>query len=259
MRPQPHLHRPAGLEPPRLRDQTRDRRHRPHPRTRGMGGLRGRAPPPRLRRAVRPSPGALPPPGTPQGTAESQRPHLPVQRHGQMRLRAPAARDVRPRAQEATPTCAATTAAPTARSPPSRSTDTANGSTSARTTCSRSSSSSSPSASSARCACRSSPANSAPTPGDAKQNGKPPPRRPTPAIADLDRRIGLQLDALEKGIDPELIGARIANYAPRRNRLEARLRELPPTRPGHRHDRTARQRSHASPTSPKPSTTHHRP
>ncbi len=48
-------------------------------------------------------------------------------------------------------------------------------------------------------------------------------------IADLDRRIGLQLDALEKGIEPELIGARIARLRADKEEIESRLRELPPT------------------------------
>jgi site-specific DNA recombinase len=47
-------------------------------------------------------------------------------------------------------------------------------------------------------------------------------------IADLDRRIGLQLDALEKGVEPELIGARIAQLRAEKEEIESRLRELPP-------------------------------
>ena len=45
-------------------------------------------------------------------------------------------------------------------------------------------------------------------------------------VADLDRRIGLQIDALEKGIEPELIGRRIAELRTQKEEVEAALREL---------------------------------
>ncbi len=67
---EPHLHRPAGLEPARLRHPARGRRHRPAAGGRGVGRLRGRAPAARLGRAVRPGTGALqtaPPQQRPRG------------------------------------------------------------------------------------------------------------------------------------------------------------------------------------------------
>jgi hypothetical protein len=47
-------------------------------------------------------------------------------------------------------------------------------------------------------------------------------------IADLDRRIGLQIDALEQGIEPELVGARIAQLRLEKEQAEAALRDLAP-------------------------------
>lgn len=47
-------------------------------------------------------------------------------------------------------------------------------------------------------------------------------------IADLDRRLGLQLNALEKGIDPELIGARITELRAHKEQVEEQHREQPP-------------------------------
>ncbi|MHB8660138.1 MAG: recombinase family protein [Solirubrobacteraceae bacterium] len=45
-------------------------------------------------------------------------------------------------------------------------------------------------------------------------------------ISDLDRRIGLQLDALERGIEPELIGQRVAKHRAEKEDLETRLRAV---------------------------------
>ena len=45
-------------------------------------------------------------------------------------------------------------------------------------------------------------------------------------MADLDRRIGLQIDALEKEVEPELVGKRIAELRTQKEELEAALREL---------------------------------
>jgi len=42
--------------------------------------------------------------------------------------------------------------------------------------------------------------------------------------ADLDRRIGLQLDALERGIEPDLIGQRIAKLRAEKDNVDTRLR-----------------------------------
>ncbi len=63
---------------------------------------------------------------------------------------------------------------------------------------------------------------------DARQNGKRHHDALRRQIADLDRRLGLQLNALEKGIDPELIGARIAELRARKEQAEEQLREQPP-------------------------------
>ncbi len=145
-----------------------------------------------------------------------------------MRLRPPAPLDARPRAQETTPTCAATTAAPTAASPPNKSTATANGSTSAKTASCGSSRNSSCSASSDRCDSASSPKQLRAHERDAKQNGKRHRDALRRQIADLDRRIGLRLNALEKGIDPELVGARIAELRAQKEQLEEHLREQAP-------------------------------
>lgn len=58
----------------------------------------------------------------------------------------------------------------------------------------------------------------------AKSTGK----RVSEQIADLDRRIGLQIDALEKGIEPKLVGERIAQLRGEKERAEAALRDLAP-------------------------------
>ena len=47
-------------------------------------------------------------------------------------------------------------------------------------------------------------------------------------IADLDRRIGLQIDALEQGIEPELVGERIAQLRLEKEQAEAALRDVAP-------------------------------
>jgi DNA invertase Pin-like site-specific DNA recombinase len=45
-------------------------------------------------------------------------------------------------------------------------------------------------------------------------------------VADLERRIGLQIDALEKGLEPELVGRRIGELRAEKEEAEATLREL---------------------------------
>ncbi len=50
-------------------------------------------------------------------------------------------------------------------------------------------------------------------------------------IADLDRRIGLQIQALEQGIEPELIGQRIADLRKAKEEGEIELRALTPAAP----------------------------
>jgi hypothetical protein len=47
-------------------------------------------------------------------------------------------------------------------------------------------------------------------------------------IADLDRRIGLQITALERGIEPDLIGQRIAELREAKDAAEIELRTLTP-------------------------------
>jgi hypothetical protein len=47
-------------------------------------------------------------------------------------------------------------------------------------------------------------------------------------IADLDRRIGLQITALERGIEPDLIGHRIAELRKAKEDAEIELRALTP-------------------------------
>ena len=63
---------------------------------------------------------------------------------------------------------------------------------------------------------------------DAKKNGKRHHDGLRRQIADLDRRLGLQLNALEKGIDPELVGARIAELRAHKEQAEEQLRDQPP-------------------------------
>jgi len=48
-------------------------------------------------------------------------------------------------------------------------------------------------------------------------------------IADLDRRMGLQIDALEQGIEPELVGERIAQLRLEKEQAEAALADLVPS------------------------------
>jgi site-specific DNA recombinase len=47
-------------------------------------------------------------------------------------------------------------------------------------------------------------------------------------IADLDRRIGLQIQALEEGVEPELIGKRISDLRKAKEEAEIELRALTP-------------------------------
>ncbi len=47
-------------------------------------------------------------------------------------------------------------------------------------------------------------------------------------IGELDRRIGLQLNALEQGIEPELVGERIAELRSDKEQAEAALKQLAP-------------------------------
>ncbi len=47
-------------------------------------------------------------------------------------------------------------------------------------------------------------------------------------VGELDRRIGLQLNALEQGIEPELVGERIAELRVEKEQAEAALKELAP-------------------------------
>jgi hypothetical protein len=48
-------------------------------------------------------------------------------------------------------------------------------------------------------------------------------------IADLDRRIGLQIDALETGIEPQLVGQRIADLREAKEEAEIELHALTPS------------------------------
>ena len=49
-------------------------------------------------------------------------------------------------------------------------------------------------------------------------------RRLRDRARDLDRRIGLQIDALEKGIEPELVGQRIAELRAEKETVDAELK-----------------------------------
>jgi hypothetical protein len=50
-------------------------------------------------------------------------------------------------------------------------------------------------------------------------------------IADLDRAIGLQIAAIEKGVEPELVAQRITTLRSEKEQGEAALRELEPEAP----------------------------
>ncbi len=50
----------------------------------------------------------------------------------------------------------------------------------------------------------------------------------TGKLEDLERRIGLQVQALETGLEPQLIGRRIAELRAEKEQTEAALRELAP-------------------------------
>ena len=54
------------------------------------------------------------------------------------------------------------------------------------------------------------------------------------SIADLDRRIALQIEALEQGVEPELVKQRIAKLREAKERAEAELRGLEPVLPDSR-------------------------
>jgi hypothetical protein len=47
-------------------------------------------------------------------------------------------------------------------------------------------------------------------------------------VADLDRKIGLQIETVEKGIEPELVGQRIAELRAEKECAEAALRDIAP-------------------------------
>ena len=57
-------------------------------------------------------------------------------------------------------------------------------------------------------------------------------RRLRERIADLDERIGRQIEALERGIEPDLIAKRIAKLRNDKETAEAELRVLHPSDPG---------------------------
>ena len=57
-------------------------------------------------------------------------------------------------------------------------------------------------------------------------------RRLRESIADLDERIGRQIEALERGIEPDLIAKRIAKLRKDKETAEAELRVLHPSDPG---------------------------
>ncbi len=59
-----------------------------------------------------------------------------------------------------------------------------------------------------------------------KRKSKDTHKRLRQEIADLERRIGLQIDALEQGIEPELIGERIARLRLDKEQAEVALRDL---------------------------------
>ena len=61
-----------------------------------------------------------------------------------------------------------------------------------------------------------------------KRKSKDTHKRLREEIADLDRRIGLQIDALEQGIEPELVGERIAQLRLEKEQAEAALRDVAP-------------------------------
>ena len=63
---------------------------------------------------------------------------------------------------------------------------------------------------------------------EAKNNGKRHHDAQRRQITDIDRRLGLQLNALEKGIYPELVGTRIAELRAQKEQLEEHLRDQPP-------------------------------
>jgi hypothetical protein len=52
--------------------------------------------------------------------------------------------------------------------------------------------------------------------------------------SELDRAIGLQIEAIEKGIEPELVGQRISELRAEKEQIEVALRELGPEEPQNR-------------------------
>jgi hypothetical protein len=60
----------------------------------------------------------------------------------------------------------------------------------------------------------------------ARRESKGTAKRLREKVADLDRRIGLQIEALETGLEPELVGARIASLREEKAQLEAEQRAL---------------------------------
>jgi hypothetical protein len=108
----------------------------------------------------------------------------------------------------------------TARRRPWRPTTARSGSASARTGSSGSCCASSSSGSSGRCVWTSSPSNCEPTAGEQRRNGKLAGTRMRQQIAELDRKIKAQVQALEKGIEPELVSER-------RDETEAAQRRSP--------------------------------
>ena len=85
---------------------------------------------------------------------------------------------------------------------------------------------SSSSGSSARCASSASRSSCAPTPASSAANGKLAGTRMRQQIAELDRKIKAQVQALEKGIEPELVSERIAELRGEKEALEEALAEI---------------------------------
>ena len=223
----------TGLEPARLhRGQARRGRGRA-PRPRGVGGRGGHAPAARLRGDLRGRAGRAST-SRPRGPARAQPARLPVRGYGALLRRPPAALDARQGAQGPPLLLPAPTRAPTATRRGSRPTAARSGSTSARTAL-------------LRLVERFfeqrifgpmrldklEQAAARPRPRRAAQRQAR--RRPVrQQIADLDRRIKAQIDALEKGIEPELVSERIAELRDEKEALEAALPELGAERAGGR-------------------------
>ena len=209
-------------------------------RPRGMGGRRGRPPGAGRRRDLRGRPGAL----LERGPRPRQLPRQAQLRplgHGPL-LRGPrAALDAGQGPQGPPLLRLRIRGGLRRRRRPWRHTTARSRSRPARTACCGSSCASSSSGSSARCGSSASRSSCAHRPAASAKNGKLAGTRLRKQIAEIDRKIKAQVQALEKGVEPELVSERIAELRGDKEALEEALAEVGAEREEAEDEELARQ------------------